>query len=585
MRVLVASRWLVVSCLVFLASCGGSDSGSSHGAAPSNLALSPAAPSLTVTQYTTQTLVIRGTLSPRPAKGTVYISVDDDNTTFYSSADISGSENQFTATLHSGPWLGAGTRSGTLTVKICEDQDCNSVYPGYTATVPYTVTVQTPPGEVHRLLPSALAVAFADTPNGSVLSRTLWVHDNFGLASTWSASSDAAWLTVTPSGQSEDSNLVLLADPSLLPLSQTSVANVRVSSPGAVGATIRVGLWRDADGSTQMRVAPTPGGVDAIGLARDPYRPLVYASVGNDQVLVYNAHTGLLERTIAGLGTALTSLAVSPDGTRLYGVDGGTAIAVVDLTTDSLLAKWPKSTASYALPMQVIQPNGDDIVLLGDGTAMARGVVISTSTGLTGAIAATEDGMVAYSITPYSPSTITSWLLGYSNGTGQLQVLEANSASNLGGGSFHGEQIALSGDGGRLYVADYTGGCMQVDPISLALVSRFAQGRTTGVAMGTAGNVACGFSSSYDTDPDIAVFSGAGVPLSTFATSTFGNGVLSGELAATADGLIAVGAAPGVHELLFAPMGQASGGGGNHAVAGASRSGIRHALAMPSRRR
>ena len=145
MHLSVASRWLAVSCLVWLAACGGdgggagsggSDNSGSGGQQGTHLSISVDSPTLTVTQYTTAPLVISGTLSPRPTGGTIYVSVSDSNTTFYAKADIAGADTQFTATVHSGLWLDAGAHSGTLTVKICDSQDCSSAYPGYTATKP-----------------------------------------------------------------------------------------------------------------------------------------------------------------------------------------------------------------------------------------------------------------------------------------------------------------------------------------------------------------------------------------------------------------------------------------------------------------
>ena len=139
--------------------------------------------------------------------------------------------------------------------------------------------------------PSSAGVAFASTPTASVLSRKLWVIDNFGTSAPWTATSDSPWLTVTPSGTSDATALTLTADPATLPVGETSIATVTLSSPGLAGATIRVGLWKDAVDAPAQAVVP---GVDALGMARDPVSPFVYVVDGTDRIQVFNAHTASL---------------------------------------------------------------------------------------------------------------------------------------------------------------------------------------------------------------------------------------------------------------------------------------------------
>ena len=570
MRVSTAGRWLAMSCLVLLAACGGGGGGG--GGSDAKLSLSPSQASLVATQFAGGALQLTGKLSPRPsASGTIYITVDDDGHTFYADADISGTADQFSAVVYSLPWLAPGTRTGTLTVRACPVSDCSTTFPGYAASVPYSVVVQPPAGETHRLQPSALAVSFASTPNASVLSRTLAVRDNFVTQAPWTATSDAAWLGVTPSGTSDATALVVTADAAGLPTNQTSIATITLSSPGLAGATIHVGLWKDSTGATTLSTAPA---VNAVGLARDPYRPLVYATTGDDRILVYNAHTALLERTITGAGVHMGSLAVAPDGARLYALDGGGIVRVIDLATGASTAWTMPSAILDTANILVIRPNGEDVVLVGNGVAMARGNVVST-TGPQAAMAGVDEGSVVFSMDANSPSTISSWLTSWSSAGNQFFAVRAVTNANLGGSAFHGEEIALSGDGWHLYVADAVGGCMQVDPVTLAFVARFAHsgnGFTTGIATGASGNVACGYSSlETASDPVLGIFSATGSPLADFEWPTFDNGIASGLLVASSDGLVTVAPVPGTGDLLFAPMGQGTSDGTGHALSSAAR--------------
>ena len=590
MRVSIASRWLVVSFLASLASCGGG--GGSEGA-PEKMSLSPAHPSVTVEQYASGEMVITGTFSKPPVPaGDVLLEVHDDHATFYASPDVRGNGSQFTATMRPGRWLKPGTYSGTLTLDVCQTQDCLTKYPGYTATVPYTVTVQVVPGEVHRLLPSALGVAFADTPGGSVLSRTLRVSDNFGTAISWSATSDASWLTVTPTGTADATDLVISADPSLLPFGQATIANVQLTASNVTGATIHVGLWRDMNGTPQVQVVP---GINAVGLARDPYRPLIYVTDGTDRVLVYNAHTATLERTISGIGAQLGAVAVAPDGTRLYALDGINramadtgSIQVVDLSTDSLLASWhlPGNGVTPGMHLAVVQPNGEDVALVSDGVAMAHGDVLSTTTGFSGAMSATDDGTVMYSFGNTTPSILTASLLGYSSATRQLVILGQKSVRDLGGDSYNGKEVAVSGDGTMLYAADATGGCMQVDPESLKLVASFTnlgQGvgsHVGGVAMGTAGNVACSYFGSISLGSTaIGIFSPTGASLSSF--NGLGSDLLDGQLVTTSDGLVAVDGFWMSSGLVFVPMGMPPSHGANMSTPARAQPRIQSTVRVP----
>lgn len=592
MRMSGAGRWLVVSCFALLTACGGGGGGGSGGSAggggsdggagddgggsaspPSgSMSIFPSDTTLTIDKYAPSLLVINGALSPRPiASGEIFMAVLDDQGNFYRHVDVSGSYDQFGAMLQTVPWLESGTHVGTLTLQACQDPDCKVPFPGYSATIPYTVKVRPPAGEVHRLLPSALAVAFADTPTGSVLSRTLWVHDNFGVATSWSATSDSEWLTVTPTGTADASNLVFTANPALLPLGQTSVATVQISGGDAAGTTIKVGVWRDTNGAPQLQTVGDVAASSITGMARDPYRPLVYLSVGTGQILVYNAHTATLERTIDGVGQQLGRLAVSPDGGHLYAVDGqrGELLQVVDLDGNTPVATW--NLGREGMGAEVLHPNGEDVVMVGAGYAAAHDAIVAsppTSAGVpvfTGG-AATDDSRVVYSLSAIYPASaqLTAWWVDYSTGLGQLHAFPVTRGSPSGF-ELSDVQIAVSGDGDRLYVADSgnrSGDCAQIDPVDMTALARFASpagSYPVGVATGAAGNVACRFTAgSLASEDDVHVFSPSGAAVASFATTNVHGSVYEQRFTvASSDGLVAVENVAGVG-LVFVPMGGSS---------------------------
>ncbi|MEN9544215.1 MAG: hypothetical protein RLZZ598_1048, partial [Pseudomonadota bacterium] len=134
----------------------------------------------------------------------------------------------------------AGSRTATLTLSATVNGD--------SAVLPLTMNLN---ADQRRLLASEWGVGLASTPTGNRLGRTLTISDNFAGTLNWTASSDAAWLAATASGNTTGSgNLVLNADASTLPAEALSVASVTVTSTtaGVEPAVIRVGLWKSASG-------------------------------------------------------------------------------------------------------------------------------------------------------------------------------------------------------------------------------------------------------------------------------------------------------------------------------------------------
>src|SRR6266849_734215 len=111
--------------------------------------------------------------------------------------------------------LAPGSYSDTITVYACYDAGCTQPVTGSPkrVSVSYTIQPRNPPP---TLLLSDHGVAFASVPSGAHLTRTLSARDSTGAASTWSATSNESWLTVTGSGNSSGF-LMLSANPVGLP--------------------------------------------------------------------------------------------------------------------------------------------------------------------------------------------------------------------------------------------------------------------------------------------------------------------------------------------------------------------------------
>ena len=125
-----------------------------------------------------------------------------------------------------GPWLTLGNTTGivgaagaSVTLGIDRGQLAGGTYTGavtvstdvygtvFTETMPVTLNI-----EAHRITVSAAGVALSRVAGREVLTRNLEVFSNLDVATLWTASSDADWLSVTSAGDVGD-DLVLTATP------------------------------------------------------------------------------------------------------------------------------------------------------------------------------------------------------------------------------------------------------------------------------------------------------------------------------------------------------------------------------------
>ncbi len=143
---MAAILWRVVSASVLcsaLASCGGGE----EGPPPDrpmivNLAGTTTLQNKEITHGTTLNIEINGTLQridigPAP----VYLNVRDATGVFVSTTVGGPTGNDFKVSIPLAANVVPGVYSGTLAMRACLDAACNTVYPGTTVTVAYTLKV------------------------------------------------------------------------------------------------------------------------------------------------------------------------------------------------------------------------------------------------------------------------------------------------------------------------------------------------------------------------------------------------------------------------------------------------------------
>lgn len=454
-----------------------------------------------------------------------------------------GSTTTFAANLAAAP-------IGTSTVVVNAGVKVN----GDTLTAPLSLTINK---DQHKILPSENGVALSSTPSWSRLSRSLTVTDNYAQNTNWTASSDQSWLNVTSGGNTVGSGatLILSANPAVLPNDTVSYATVTLASsdPSVIAPEpVKVALWK---GST------TPSATAKIAqsyfnLVADPIRPLAYANGGADSIDVYNVYTGQKIATLSSVGSKLGDMAVSSNGSRLYTLDSANnKVVVFDLGSLSKVTDWPQANLSNATRLLSIRPNGVEIVLLGDGTtyaAVSGKRLSSVNTGYFSAssMAASADGKRVYlQDGGISPSGLASYSFDYSEMYGGT-LLAANVGQTSGGSN--GRDVAVSGDGSRLYAANgapYR--CSSFRASDLTFLSYLPGGDAypNSVKVASDGRTYCGIDGAGG--PDVWVHRADGSLQSSFSV---GGGLLPRELAVSGDGLMAVALSSGTN-IVFVPVG------------------------------
>jgi Viral BACON domain len=240
--------------------------------------------------------------------------------------------------------------------------------------------------EPRRILIEETGVAFSHFPAKSILDREIAVSENSGEPLDWTATDNAAWLTVTPSGQTPGV-LTLQADPTGLAAGVVHMAQVEVRTGNtSVQNTehVEVSLWIGEE-DPEERIEIT---IPATNIVADPVRPYVYANTTNNHpdldrdVDILNVYTGEIVGVIENVSPQNGVMTVSPDGSFLYVFDvTNNTIIPVDLSTYEIQEGW---STEYLDSLVVRRVNGKEILFTGSGLAydLATGMQLDADFGL-----------------------------------------------------------------------------------------------------------------------------------------------------------------------------------------------------------
>jgi hypothetical protein len=504
--------------------------------------LSLVKPTMTIAN---QSIVMGGALGRVPMTFTVPIALDTgtnsyslsvnapDWVTISAPASVNGAGSTFTLETNYAK-VPLGTVNGTVTFTTHVNGD--------TVTAPISVVANT---DQRALLPSNWAIGLASTPTGTVLSRSLTIRDNFGAALPWTAVSSAPWLHVTPSGTTGTTTLVLTADPSLAS-DGDNIATIHVATTNVntTAADIRVGLWKDATG--------LPAGVGLMGIAAsemaaDRVLPYVYVANGGTTVDVYNAYTAAKVATIGNVGSQITSMSVSPDGSTLYVLDPiSEAVQLVDLVTRKKKGSWygitvfgaGTNTRQASLLMAVVRPNGREFVVLDNGMIIDGHAVFAVTPGDTPpsiasvAIADDQSSIAEYQTWPRGMSVHT---LDYS-AFGGMQVGYPHFLDTLY------KNVGLAIDPSGLVYAAGDARCRIYDPSGLPKGSLpGGDANTNNIVITSNLRPVCAAYTAAGAPADLWVHALDGTVLQTWRVAGDGHGLLTRQMYATPDGFVIVG--------------------------------------------
>jgi hypothetical protein len=441
---------------------------------------------------------------------------------------VSGSVNETGSTITVTPDAAAAP-VGSTSVVLTPQASVN----GDTVSTPLTLTINR---DQQKILPSTTGVAFVSTPAWSRLRTTVTVSDNFGEATGWSAASNAAWLSVSRSGNT----LTLQADPALVADGATSIATVTLS-PANSGVTapetIRVGFYKGATPAALTKLS-----VDYHTLVADPIRPLVYVHKGGTTLDIYNVYTAQKTGSVS-LGAALGDMSVSRNGARLYAYDtANRKVVVLDLDRLTPLADLLLDEAASGYDRLLsVRPNGVEVLLTSSGAyRVSDGKRLSTGRFGGSEMAASLDGKRLYSQNSgISPSSASLTALDYS-AMGGGSLLVSSGVAGTSGGS-NGRDVAVSPDGARVYLANGHPYRCSIFDANLRSVGDLPGGEPypNNVEVDVYGRAYCGLQGPY-TEYDIWLHDANGAFVKGFKFAGYARGLLARQMAVTGDGMMVI---------------------------------------------
>ncbi len=388
-------------------------------------------------------------------------------------------------------------------------------------------------------------VALTSFPGKSALSKAVVVKSSYENNTTgWTATSNQAWLTVTSSGLTEGT-LLITAAPAGLATDVLHEATVTIASDNPAvenTETVHVGLWIGTSDPADHTLSLT---IEEI--AADPVRPYVYtqgATAG--QVDIYHIYQGNLVGSLSGLGSDLGDMQVSSDGQTLFVADNtGLQIVKVNLN-DYTTSSWPID-AALTYGFTLARNKGHRLLIAeygkmydaSSGSALTGGDFASGYYGRLALDASLFGNRFCGINSGLSPYTIYCHDIVFSSYDDAVQLTSLGGVPH-GTGS-NGRDIALSSDGGTIYIAGGAPYVFTVVDASTMTVSTSLAAEAYPTAVEVDDNDALHAGSATWYGPlDTWVYESDGTPRKSTYASGYAKWILQRQVVASGDGFMTI---------------------------------------------
>jgi len=278
---------------------------------------------------------------------------------------------------------------------------------------------------------AASAVNFTGTGNGF-----LWTNDTPGIGLAASGTGNIASFHAVNTGST----------PITATITATPVhMNNYVYIPGRTSNATSV---IDAEADTIKTLIPSSGLPSFVTVSRDGAK--VYIVIGGG-IEVIDAATNTFLTSISPPVGAVTALAVSPDGTRIYASDqNGGVVRVINTATKTVISTITVGNSPYELSLS---PDGSRLYVTNQGSGSIS--VINTATAAVIATIPVEANFMAFSPDGsllYAPGGTNVYVIDVATNT-ILTAITDNS---------HPQAVAITPDGSKLYVSNFTDNTVSV---------------------------------------------------------------------------------------------------------------------------
>jgi len=449
------------------------------------------------------------------------------------------------------PWVEfdatTGTADGTIDIGVNSEGLALGIYTAvvriagndtrFNQAIELAITTKV---EARQISASRTGIALASMPTLSNLNQKITISDNAGEAIQWSAASNSAWLSVTPSGQT-GGELTLTANPAGLAVDTLHSADVVISSSNSLisnSETVKVGFWV---GSTAPNAVDTITGVfDEI--LTDPVRPYAYVHKSGSQIEVYNVHNASLVATIASTTIARAGdMTISHDGTKLFVYDQTNfSVGEIDLETYADVKSWDTGEIDR---LDFGRIDNQPILFTSHGSmidlvsGVDHGIELRIYDRFDGNLDVSQNGRKMCGInTGISPYSLECYALEYSHLESKLEATPLGGVEH-GSGS-NGSDVALTPDGKHVYAASgapYV--FLRFNTETLQKDQELpADAYPNNVEIGSDGLLYGGISGTYG-PLDVWIYNANGVEQSSYYVSGYAQSIIDRQLVVTGDAL------------------------------------------------